>query len=686
MGPISRRRRREAHARKSGKQEEDRPAKKVDRVMIKDNEQFKSYYKNQNILSEKEFEQFYEALQTPLPSTFRITGTRSHALEIQKLIKDVYIPAMQDVTIDGVKIDPPEPLPWYPDELGWQINASRMVVKRSPEFKTFHKFIVGETEAGNLSRQEAVSMVPPLLMDVQPHQWVLDMCAAPGSKTAQIIEAVHANDRLGEMPAGLVIANDADYKRSYLLIHQLKRLQSPCFVATNHEAQDFPGIRLTDADGKVTGPLRFDRVLCDVPCSGDGTIRKNEKIWVNWNQGGALELHSTQVEIFLRGAHLTKVGGRIVYSTCSLNPVENEAVVAEVLRRTKGALILRDVSDQLPKLKRKQGLETWKVMTKDGKYLGSTDDLQDHPQKGKFPKSVFPPDNAHKLHLDRCLRIYPHLQNTGGFFVAVFDKVQPMSRSERDTNDADVSPTTKLVPSKRSTSQRSTETEDKKAIPREAPFELVPKDDSEISKISEFYGLDPSFPRDQFLVRSEGDNKSKTMYFVSKAVKELLSLQDVHRLNIVNTGTRVFIRQNSAEEGRMAFRLTCEGLPLLDRVLSDRRRVLLSSASDLKTLLTEAYPKIEKFETHTVAKLESIELGCCVFDVDSSMAIGNQLGVNKLTLPVWKGKVSLSLLLNKMDKRVLCQRLFGVVPEDTPDHLKERSVANQSKAESETLP
>lgn len=55
-----------------------------------------------------------------------------------------------------------------------------------------------------MSRQEAVSMVPPLLMDIQPHHWVLDMCAAPGSKTAQIIEAVHANDQLNELPSMLL--------------------------------------------------------------------------------------------------------------------------------------------------------------------------------------------------------------------------------------------------------------------------------------------------------------------------------------------------------------------------------------------------------------------------------------------------------------------------------------------------
>lgn len=85
-------------------------------------------------------------------------------------------------------------------------------------------------------------MVPPLLMDIQPHQRVLDMCAAPGSKTGQIVEAIHANDKLNEMPTGLVVANDADYKRSQLLVHQLKRLQSPCFMATNHDASHFPNI------------------------------------------------------------------------------------------------------------------------------------------------------------------------------------------------------------------------------------------------------------------------------------------------------------------------------------------------------------------------------------------------------------------------------------------------------------
>ncbi len=123
-------------------------------------------------------------------------------------------------------------------------------------------------------------MIPPLVLDVQPHHKVLDMCAAPGSKTAQLIEALHAQEDV--VPKGLVVANDSDNSRCYMLVHQAKRLQSPCVIITNHDASIMPNIQVSDPNSDSMSQkknLRFDRVLCDVPCSGDGTMRKNADIW-----------------------------------------------------------------------------------------------------------------------------------------------------------------------------------------------------------------------------------------------------------------------------------------------------------------------------------------------------------------------------------------------------------------------
>ncbi len=120
-------------------------------------------------------------------------------------------------------------------------------------------------------------MIPPLVLDVQPHHKVLDMCAAPGSKTAQLIEAIHKNE--DTLSSGMVVANDADNSRCYMLVHQARRLQSPNFVITNCDASIYPRLSVKDEEtGELKG-LKFDRVLVDVPCSGDGTLRKNVDVW-----------------------------------------------------------------------------------------------------------------------------------------------------------------------------------------------------------------------------------------------------------------------------------------------------------------------------------------------------------------------------------------------------------------------
>lgn len=531
--------------------------------------------------------------------------------------------------------------------------------------------------------------------------------------------------------AGLVVANDADYKRSHMLVHQSKRLQSPCFMATNHDGAHFPNIHVPrdDSNDNPVG-WQFDRVLCDVPCSGDGTIRKNEKIWNSWSPVAGLTLHSTQVQIFARGCQLVKLGGRIVYSTCSFNPIENEAVVAEVLRQTKGAIRLVDVSTSLPELKRKPGLSTWKVTTKEGEFIESMEDIKDLRQRRKHFPSTFPPtaEEAKEMNLDRCLRIYPHQQDTGGFFVAVFEKIKPLTAADRITlarqkgnevPEADVEEAEKemeitkeeIIPTKRasvddvveedeaaSTKKAKTdadvadkeeeeakpyESKPKRDVPgiKEAPFEMMAADSSDLKEITEFYGLDPNFPRDQFLLRSEGTAKGRSLYFVSSSIKRVLESKDFARLQTVNTGVRLFVRQSSPIENGSPFRLTSEGMPILDAVMSDKRRIIVDM-NVLKVLLVEAFPTLEEFPEKLREKVRAMESGCCIARVDDSQQdVTNEEDKIKFTaplvLPVWKGKNSLNVLLNKKDKRALCQRIFGIIPETTPDHLLQRSTENQ---------
>lgn len=307
-------------------------------------------------------------------------------------------------------------------------------------------------------------MIPPLLMDVKPHHKVLDMCAAPGSKTAQLIEALHMGEEVavgaatstpgpenlgsegngGGRSTGLVIANDSDYRRSHMLIHQTKRLNSPNLLVTNHDATMFPSI----STSKAGEYLKFDRILADVPCTGDGTTRKNYGVWRDWTPMGALNLHMIQQRILIRGLQMLKVGGRIVYSTCSMNPIENEAVVAAAIDRCGGLDKVRivDCSDRLPELKRRAGLKGgWRVMDKDLVWYSSWDEvIADTPGRearmSRLVKTMFPTEDGKddadptRIPLERGLRVYPHLQDTGGFFITVLEKKEEIRQIKEEYN------------------------------------------------------------------------------------------------------------------------------------------------------------------------------------------------------------------------------------------------------------
>lgn len=387
------------------------------------------------------------------------------ALPVQKILKERYIPEIEAIEYEGNKVKAPTAIPWFPNQLAWQMTTPKNVVRKFAPFKSFQQFLVSETSAGNISRQEIVSMIPPLLMDVKPGMVVLDLCAAPGSKSAQLIEMVHGGEearihtatrdlakkegrevspvgdavemeieeerRGGDWSdqgrsTGLLICNDVDYKRAHMLIHQMKRLNSPNLIVTNHDATMYPSIKLpneTKSDGKRVQNkyLKFDRVLADVPCTGDGTSRKNINVWRDWVHGNALGLYPTQVRILVRALQMTKAGGRVIYSTCSINPIENEAVVASAIERCGGLdkVAIVDCKDELPGLIRRPGISTWEVVDRTGVDIyKSWAEIQHAP--GRLVEGMFPPKDT--LPLDRCMRIYPHLQDTGGFFITVLEK------------------------------------------------------------------------------------------------------------------------------------------------------------------------------------------------------------------------------------------------------------------------
>jgi len=131
------------------------------------------------------------------------------------------------------------------------------------------------------------------------------------------------------MNKGFVIANDTDMKRAYMLTHQARRLNSPSLLVTNNDARFMPNLRV-DANKRN---MKFDRILCDVPCSGDGTFRKNLGLWKHFHNHMGHGNHPLQLEILERGFKMLRKGGRIVYSTCTFNPIEDEAVVAAAVAR-----------------------------------------------------------------------------------------------------------------------------------------------------------------------------------------------------------------------------------------------------------------------------------------------------------------------------------------------------------------
>jgi len=224
---------------------------------------------------------------------------------------------------------------------------------------------------GWIHGQEEVSNLPALILDPQPGDRVWDACAAPGSKTTQL--AALMDD------TGLLVGNDNNLGRLSALRHNAERLGVTNLVVTNRDARNFSLKPLGEKRGGVDA---FDRVLVDAPCSCEGTIRKNPDAFDTWSLDHVHSVAGVQKGILRRAVQATRPGGTVVYSTCTFAPEENEAVLDHVLDAEDCRLVEFDAP-----LAGVPGVTEWE-------------------------------DDTYDPSVEKALRIYPHHNDTGGFFCA----------------------------------------------------------------------------------------------------------------------------------------------------------------------------------------------------------------------------------------------------------------------------
>jgi NOL1/NOP2/sun family putative RNA methylase len=310
---------------------------------------------------------------------------QKHELEIKDAFKDRYKELMGDeydefieystkyirktIRINTLKINIDEmkrrltkewelkQVPWCPE--GYWIK-----------YKNKERFDVGnipEHQLGYIYVQDAASMIPPIVLKPEPGDKVLDMCAAPGSKTTQMAQYMKNE--------GIIIANDSQGKRLSALGINLQR----CGVTNTI---------ITKMNGERIKTEKFDKILLDAPCSGTGTIRRSYKIAEMWSPNLVERMAKTQLKLIRQAYKQLKPNGILVYSTCTLEPQENEGIISQLLNENKDA----ELQDININLKRTQPITKYRE---------------------EYNQEVI-----------KCLRIHPQNNDTEGFFVAKIKKIK----------------------------------------------------------------------------------------------------------------------------------------------------------------------------------------------------------------------------------------------------------------------
>ncbi len=267
------------------------------------------------ILDPADFSPALQSFYQPKKTSFRANTLVTDPQEVAACLAGEQIPAAE--------------IPWLPDAF-----------TVPPEFRK--RLLASVCVHRNFVYvQNPSSMIPPAVLDPQPAEEILDLGAAPGSKTHQMACLMHNT--------GKITAVEAVRSRYYKLRDNMSGLGATC-------------VRPFFQDGTRTWrhrPEYFDRVLVDAPCSSEGRFRADDKETTRfWSARKIREMSRKQRRLLYSAVQCLKPGGTLVYSTCSFAPEENEAVVEKILSRFKGALHIVPINLAVPQFR--TGLDSWR--------------------------------------------------------------------------------------------------------------------------------------------------------------------------------------------------------------------------------------------------------------------------------------------------------------------------------------
>lgn len=312
--------------------------------------------------NQEEFESFVNSYKNPVNKSIKIIDSKTDRKQLIKQLNK------ENWTLSAPRFSNEE-----------QKYDDLLFVQKEDKQTLWNHFL---HQAGFYYIQEISAGLPAQLMDLSKWELVLDLCAAPGWKSVQIA------DQLLQKWAGFLLSNEPSNPRRKALIHNINR----CWMLNT---------AISAYNAKQIGdlcPESFDKILLDAPCSGEWMQYKHDKNVNYWNPKLANKFAKTQKQLFHSALKALKTNWTLYYATCTLNPLENEWVIAWALSQFWEQIVLENIEIQ-----------------------------QKSPWLNNYQNQKFFENGEEK----KLARFWPHIQQTGWFFIAKIKKLAHIDSKEK---------------------------------------------------------------------------------------------------------------------------------------------------------------------------------------------------------------------------------------------------------------